>query len=76
MILTLSTQHVLGLPLQEIWFGLIFFILGMFVFLDGFDFGAGVIFAFEDHEAQEKLQPRPRSGTDALRLARDGLNPF
>ncbi|MDY6775095.1 MAG: cytochrome d ubiquinol oxidase subunit II [Halobacteria archaeon] len=55
MILTLSTHHVLGLPLQEIWFGLIFFILGMFVFLDGFDFGAGIIFAFEDHEAQEKI---------------------
>jgi cytochrome d ubiquinol oxidase subunit II len=34
-----------GLPLPELWFALVFGLLGTFLFLDGFDFGAGAIFA-------------------------------
>ncbi|SFS10221.1 cytochrome bd-I ubiquinol oxidase subunit 2 apoprotein [Halomicrobium zhouii] len=33
------------LPLPELWFGLVFFILATFLLLDGFDFGVGALFA-------------------------------
>ena len=53
----LSGGPLLGLPLTELWFGLLFFILGMFLFLDGFDFGAGILFGLRDdeHEREQLL---------------------
>jgi len=41
----LSAGPLFGLPLAELWFALLFVMLGTFLFLDGFDFGAGAIFA-------------------------------
>ncbi|NHX36682.1 MULTISPECIES: cytochrome d ubiquinol oxidase subunit II [Halolamina] len=52
----LAGEALFGLPLPEIWFGLVFFVLGMFLFLDGFDFGIGILFATrEDAEEKETL---------------------
>src|SRR6056297_2028769 len=45
---------LLGLPLAELWFGLVFFILATFLFLDGFDFGVGVLFALQDDEEERE----------------------
>ncbi|WP_081927413.1 cytochrome d ubiquinol oxidase subunit II [Halobellus rufus] len=44
----LADGPLFGLPLTELWFALVFFILGTFLFLDGFDFGVGVLFATRD----------------------------
>lgn len=54
---TLSSGPLFDLPLSAMWFGLVFFILGTFLFLDGFDFGAGVLFATRDdaHERETIL---------------------
>ena len=53
---TLATEPLFGLPLETIWFGLVFFILAMFLFLDGFDFGAGALFATRtDEEDRETI---------------------
>ncbi|ELY62444.1 cytochrome d ubiquinol oxidase subunit II [Natronococcus jeotgali] len=54
---TLASDTLFGLPLADIWFGLVFFILGMFLFLDGFDFGIGILFATRDekHEREQLL---------------------
>ncbi|ESP89699.1 cytochrome d ubiquinol oxidase subunit II [Candidatus Halobonum tyrrellensis] len=53
---TLSSGPLFGLPLSELWFALLFAILGTFLFLDGFDFGAGIIFATrEDAEERETI---------------------
>ncbi|MDS0243708.1 MULTISPECIES: cytochrome d ubiquinol oxidase subunit II [unclassified Haloferax] len=54
---SLATKPLLGLPLAELWFALLFFIFGMFLFLDGFDFGVGVLFATRDndHEKEQLL---------------------
>ncbi|RBI59740.1 cytochrome d ubiquinol oxidase subunit II [halophilic archaeon] len=54
---SLATKPLFGLPLAELWFGLLFFIFGMFLFLDGFDFGVGVLFATRDndHEREQLL---------------------
>ncbi|QOS10587.1 cytochrome bd ubiquinol oxidase subunit II [Haloferax gibbonsii] len=49
-----ATGPLFGLPLQELWFGLVFFILGMFLFLDGFDFGVGAIFATRDDDEERE----------------------
>ncbi|WP_340097903.1 cytochrome d ubiquinol oxidase subunit II [Salinibaculum salinum] len=46
----LTSGPLLGLPLPELWFGLLFAMLGTFLFLDGFDFGAGAVFATRDDE--------------------------
>jgi cytochrome d ubiquinol oxidase subunit II len=46
----IAAGPLFGLPLPELWFGLVFFILGTFLFLDGFDFGAGLLFATVDDE--------------------------
>ncbi|WP_312911508.1 cytochrome d ubiquinol oxidase subunit II [Natronosalvus caseinilyticus] len=52
----LAAEPLFGLPLADLWFGLLFFILGTFLFLDGFDFGAGALFATrEDAEEREQL---------------------
>jgi len=45
---TLSNGPLFGLPLPDLWFGLLFFIFGTFLFLDGFDFGVGALFATRD----------------------------
>jgi len=53
---TLSSGPLFGLPLPDLWFGLIFVIFGTFLFLDGFDFGVGVLFATrEDAEEREQF---------------------
>ncbi|MUV88075.1 cytochrome d ubiquinol oxidase subunit II [Natronomonas sp. CBA1123] len=43
--LSLADGPLFGLPLPELWFALVFAVLGTFLFLDGFDFGVGVLFA-------------------------------
>lgn len=43
-----ADSTLLGLPLADLWFALLFAILGTFLFLDGFDFGAGAVFATRD----------------------------
>jgi len=53
---TLSNGPLFGLPLADLWFGLLFFIFGTFLFLDGFDFGVGVLFATrDDKDEREQL---------------------
>lgn len=51
---TLSGGPLFGLPLTELWFLVVFFTLGMFLFLDGFDFGAGVLFGLREDEHERK----------------------
>jgi len=55
--LSLSDGPLLGLPLPEIWFGLLFFVLAVFLALDGFDFGVGAIFALRSnpHEREQLI---------------------
>jgi cytochrome d ubiquinol oxidase subunit II len=50
----LADGPLFGLPLPELWFGLIFAMLGTFLFLDGFDFGAGALFATRQEEADRE----------------------
>ncbi|WP_248910316.1 cytochrome d ubiquinol oxidase subunit II [Halocatena marina] len=50
----LATDPLFGLPLPELWFALLFFIFGMFLFLDGFDFGVGILFATRDDEHEKE----------------------
>ncbi len=53
---SLATDPLFGLPLADLWFGLLFFIFATFLFLDGFDFGVGVLFATrEDTDEREQL---------------------
>jgi len=53
---SLAAGPLFGLPLPELWFGLIFTMLATFLFLDGFDFGAGAIFALlETDEEREAV---------------------
>jgi cytochrome d ubiquinol oxidase subunit II len=51
---TLSSGPLFGLPLPDLWFGLLFFIFGTFLFLDGFDFGVGALFATRDDDAERE----------------------
>ena len=53
----LSSGPLFGLPLPDLWFGLVFFIFATFLFLDGFDFGVGALFATRDdpHEREQFL---------------------
>ncbi len=48
----LAGAPLFGLPLPAIWFALVFFVLGMFLYLDGFDFGIGILFATRDDDAE------------------------
>ncbi|MDQ2048865.1 cytochrome d ubiquinol oxidase subunit II [Natronolimnohabitans sp. A-GB9] len=41
--------------LPEFWFGLLLFTLAMYVFLDGFDFGIGMLYATRDDEEEREL---------------------
>ncbi|MEZ3145574.1 cytochrome d ubiquinol oxidase subunit II [Halobaculum sp. MBLA0143] len=53
----LADGPLFGLPLPELWFGLVFAMLATFLFLDGFDFGAGVVFGLvgDDETARETV---------------------
>ena len=51
---SLSSGPLFGLPLPTLWFVLLFFIFGMFLFLDGFDFGIGALFAVADDEHEKE----------------------
>lgn len=51
---SLSTEPLFGLPLADLWFILVFFIFGMFLFLDGFDFGVGILFAIHNDKAEKE----------------------
>ncbi|SDM11116.1 cytochrome d ubiquinol oxidase subunit II [Halogranum gelatinilyticum] len=51
---TLASEPLFGLPLPELWFALVFAILGTFLFLDGFDFGAGALFATRDDDEERE----------------------
>ncbi|GAB6860138.1 cytochrome d ubiquinol oxidase subunit II [Haloplanus litoreus] len=51
---TLSSGPLFGLPLPDLWFALLFFIFGTFLFLDGFDFGVGVLFATREDDAERE----------------------
>ena len=51
---SLASGPLFGLPLAELWFALLFFIFGTFLFLDGFDFGAGALFATREDEAERE----------------------
>lgn len=50
----LAGGPLFGLPLPQIWFALVFFVLGMFLFLDGFDFGIGVLFGTREDDAEKE----------------------
>ena len=53
----LANGPLFGLPLADVWFGLLFFTFAMFLFLDGFDFGVGALFATrsDEHEREQLL---------------------
>jgi cytochrome d ubiquinol oxidase subunit II len=51
---SLAAGPLFGLPLPELWFGLVFAMLATFLFLDGFDFGAGAIFALLETDDQRE----------------------
>ncbi|NEU58439.1 cytochrome d ubiquinol oxidase subunit II [Halorussus sp. MSC15.2] len=58
MINPLPLQTVwFGVALSDLWFGVVFAFLAVFLFLDGWDFGVGVIFATRDdhHEREQCL---------------------
>lgn len=50
----LADGPLFGLPLADVWFGLLFFLLATFLFLDGFDFGVGALFATRDDPAERE----------------------
>jgi cytochrome d ubiquinol oxidase subunit II len=56
-LVALAEEPIFGLPLTEIWYVLTFFILAMFLALDGFDFGVGAIFSRreDEHEREQML---------------------
>ncbi|RJT06197.1 cytochrome d ubiquinol oxidase subunit II [Halococcus sp. IIIV-5B] len=49
-VLSLDSAPLFGLPLEAVWFVVLFFFLAMFLFLDGFDFGIGALFATRNDE--------------------------
>jgi cytochrome d ubiquinol oxidase subunit II len=51
---TLAEGPLFGLPLDELWFGLVFVVFGTFLFLDGFDFGVGALFATRTTDAERE----------------------
>ncbi|QDX39376.1 cytochrome d ubiquinol oxidase subunit II [Salarchaeum sp. JOR-1] len=55
--LGLGDGPLFGLPLARLWFALVFAVFGTFLFLDGFDFGVGALFATRDdaHEREQLL---------------------
>ncbi|MFB6093407.1 MAG: cytochrome d ubiquinol oxidase subunit II [Halanaeroarchaeum sp.] len=56
MTLSLADAHLLGLPLVRMWFAVIFLTLAMFLWLDGSNFGIGVLFGLvDDEEVRESM---------------------
>jgi len=53
--LMLSTEQYLVPSLPTIWFGVVMFTLAMYVALDGFDFGIGMLYAARDEHDRETL---------------------
>ncbi|WP_256391217.1 cytochrome d ubiquinol oxidase subunit II [Natronoarchaeum rubrum] len=53
--LMLSTEQYLVPSLPTIWFGVVMFTLAMYVALDGFDFGIGMLYATRDEHDRETL---------------------
>ncbi|MFB6069983.1 MAG: cytochrome d ubiquinol oxidase subunit II [Halanaeroarchaeum sp.] len=51
--LSLADAPLLGLPLVEIWYVVMFLTLAMFLWLDGSNFGIGVLFGLVDDENVE-----------------------
>jgi cytochrome d ubiquinol oxidase subunit II len=51
---SLGAGPIFGLPLPELWFALMFTLLATFLFLDGFDFGAGAIFGLLDTDRERE----------------------
>lgn len=52
----LAAGPLFGLPLADLWFALLFCLLGAFILLDGFDFGIGALFALRrDPDEREQL---------------------
>ena len=56
-LLGLADGPLFDLPLDRLWFALVFAVFGTFLFLDGFDFGVGALFATrdDDHEREQLL---------------------
>jgi len=52
--LALADGPLFGLPLADLWFGLVFAVFGTFLFLDGFDFGVGALFATRTSESERE----------------------
>jgi len=50
----LASGPLFGLPLPALWFALLFAILATFLFLDGFDFGAGILFATRETDEERE----------------------
>ncbi|MFW5918770.1 MAG: cytochrome d ubiquinol oxidase subunit II [Halanaeroarchaeum sp.] len=51
---SMAETHLLGLPLVEMWFVVMFLTLAMFLWLDGSNFGIGVLFGLVDDEEIEE----------------------
>ncbi|WP_330633076.1 cytochrome d ubiquinol oxidase subunit II [Halocatena halophila] len=52
----LGTEPWFGLPLADLWFILVFVLLGTFLLLDGFDFGVGMLYGLRrDGAVREQL---------------------
>ncbi|MEF8826373.1 MAG: cytochrome d ubiquinol oxidase subunit II [Halapricum sp.] len=52
--LLLPVDSYLVEPLPEIWFGLVMFALTMYIVLDGFDFGIGMLYATRDNDHERE----------------------
>ncbi|MFB6132720.1 MAG: cytochrome d ubiquinol oxidase subunit II [Halanaeroarchaeum sp.] len=56
MALSFADSYLLGLPLVRIWFVVMFLTLAMFLWLDGSNFGIGILFGLvDDHEVEESM---------------------
>lgn len=50
----LAAGPLFGLPLADLWFALLFCLLGAFLLLDGFDFGIGALYALHTADAERE----------------------
>lgn len=56
MPLSLADTYLLGLPLVEMWYVVMFLTLAMFLWLDGSNFGIGILFGMvDDEEIKESM---------------------
>jgi len=51
---SLAAEPLFGLPLGRLWLAMVFAVFGTFLFLDGFDFGVGALFATRTAEEQRE----------------------